>query len=112
MLISFATFDVKILKREGINEQFLQKAKNDKKSAKNGLTKSGESGKIDRLSGDRTKEYRKTDELEKTSKKLKKLLKKVLTREKGCGIILKLSRKKGSERSLKIEQQEISTKQM
>ena len=40
----------------------------------------------------------------------KKLLKKVLTKVSECGIIVKLSGKSGERRSLKIEQQEISTK--
>ena len=40
----------------------------------------------------------------------KKLSKKVLTRQKRCGIIVKLSARSGRERSLKIEQQERSTK--
>ena len=42
-------------------------------------------------------------------KKFKKVLKKVLTRRNDCGIIVKLSARNG-ERSLKIEQQERSTK--
>ena len=46
-----------------------------------------------------------------TSKNLKKLCKKVLTRVERCDIIVKLSAGAGSDRSLKIEQQEISTKQ-
>ena len=40
----------------------------------------------------------------KTLKKVKKVLKKVLTKRSDCDIITKLSRKRGSERSLKIEQ--------
>ena len=40
----------------------------------------------------------------KTLKKVKKTLKKVLTNEKRCDIITKLSRKKAAKRSLKIEQ--------
>ena len=47
----------------------------------------------------------------KKVKNLKKLCKKVLTRYKRCDIIVKLSAGAGSDRSLKIEQQEISTKQ-
>ena len=46
----------------------------------------------------------------KISKKVKKLLKKVLTSGKDCGIISKSLRKSGGTRSLKIEQQERSTK--
>ena len=41
---------------------------------------------------------------------LKEILKKYLTSWECCGIIVKLSAIVGSERSLKIEQQEISTK--
>ena len=49
--------------------------------------------------------------LKKTFKKVKKLSKKVLTKQGQGGIIVKLSARAGSERSLKIEQQEIrSTK--
>ena len=44
------------------------------------------------------------------AKKNKKTEKKVLTRENRCGIILRLSQKKAARWSLKIEQQEISTK--
>ena len=47
----------------------------------------------------------------KKRKKSKKVSKKVLTRGEECGIITRLSRKKAAW-SLKIEQQEISTKQM
>ena len=50
---------------------------------------------------------------EKNSKKVKKTLKKCLTKLFGCGIIVKLSRGRlweERERSLKIEQQERSTK--
>ena len=46
----------------------------------------------------------------KISTKVKKLLKKVLTSGKDCGIISKSLRKSGGARSLKIEQQERSTK--
>ena len=46
---------------------------------------------------------------EKISKKVKKLLKKVLTSEFECGIISK-SLREWRQRSLKIEQQERSTK--
>ena len=45
-------------------------------------------------------------------KNFEKVLKKVLTSRRGCGIIAKLSaRRGGKRRSLKIEQQERSTKQ-
>ncbi len=47
----------------------------------------------------------------KKAKKIKKNEKKVLTTEKCCGILRKLSRRAAAKRSLKIEQQEISTKQ-
>ncbi len=43
-------------------------------------------------------------------KKVKKIAKKVLTREAECSIMTKLSRKEGGGRSLKIEQQERSVK--
>lgn len=43
-------------------------------------------------------------------KKVKKIAKKVLTREAECSIMTKLSRKEGGSRSLKIEQQERSVK--
>lgn len=43
-------------------------------------------------------------------KKVKKIVKKVLTREAECSIMTKLSRKEGGSRSLKIEQQERSVK--
>ena len=43
-------------------------------------------------------------------KKFKKSLKKVLTKGNGCGIIVKLSERRTAKWSLKIEQQEISTK--
>ena len=47
----------------------------------------------------------------KSAKKVEKLLKKYLTKENGCDIIVKLSARAGSEEwSLKIEQQERSTK--
>ena len=46
----------------------------------------------------------------KKLKNFKKLSKKVLTREKWCDIIVKLSRRAAAKRSLKIEQQERSTK--
>ena len=49
-------------------------------------------------------------EQEGLQKILKEILKKYLTSREHCGIIVKLSAIVGSERSLKIEQQEISTK--
>jgi len=42
---------------------------------------------------------------QKTSKKLKKVSKKVLTNRKRCAIIIKLATREASGRSLKIEQQ-------
>ena len=45
------------------------------------------------------------------SEKTQKKSKKVLTRRKECDILSKLSRRARVKRSLKIEQQEISTKQ-
>ena len=49
-------------------------------------------------------------EPQKNIKKSKKLLQKVLTSGNECGIISKSPRKSGGARSLKIEQQERSTK--
>ena len=46
---------------------------------------------------ERGAEYNDLSGLEKTLKKLKKLLKKVLTNEKGCGIITRSPRKGGGE---------------
>ena len=71
------------------------------------LTKGKRGGIIVKLSARNGKGHRK--DLEKN---FKKSLKKVLTREKRCGIIVKLSPKRETEdkRSLKIEQQERSTK--
>ena len=69
------------------------------------MTKGKKGGKIIKLSARAAEIYRR-----KKSKNLKKLFKKVLTKRKCCGIILKLSQKR-TARSLKIEQQERSTKQ-
>ena len=52
-----------------------------------------------------------TQEEKKKVEKTKKTSKKVLTTREHCDIITKLSQKKTAKRSLKIEQQEISTKQ-
>ena len=52
--------------------------------------------------------------VERLEKKLKKLLKKYLTKAKRCDIIIGSPKRgvpRGGNRSLKIEQQEISTKQ-
>ena len=70
------------------------------------LTRGNKSGKIFELSqrGGYRREVPRY--LEKNSKEI---LKKVLTKGKRCGIIVKLSAR-NSERSLKIEQQERSTK--
>ena len=71
------------------------------------MTTEEQGGIIVKLSARNGKGHRK--DLEKN---FKKSLKKVLTREKRCGIIVKLSPKRETEdkRSLKIEQQERSTK--
>ena len=83
-----------------------QKHTRNEKSSKKVLTRGNKSGKIFELSqrGGCRREVPRY--LEKNSKEI---LKKVLTKGKRCGIIVKLSAR-NSERSLKIEQQERSTK--
>ena len=72
------------------------------------LTIWSKDGKISKLSSDSAT----FQTLKNFFKKFQKTLKKVLTKCRGCGIIVKLSARKriSEERSLKIEQQERSTK--